>query len=174
MLPTCGALDVGPGSGPPRLLILAELSVLVGCNVATPSPSPSPPPTSKPDLVVRLPGGVPGTPNLLSIFDEAGVVTDARVPDDEPRDLSADISATPLTEASVLVEWSWLICESRPSLTVDRADGRLTLFLDHGPVPDSCAAAAEPYGVLLMVDPSIDLDEIEIHVAESRPLITET
>ncbi len=65
-----------------------------------------------------------------------------------------------------------VICESRPSLTVDRADDRLTLFLEHGPVPDSCAAMAVPYGVLLMVDPSLDLDEIE--VGESRPSITET
>jgi len=154
----------------PALLILATLSILIGCKAATPSPSP--PPTPTPDLVVRLWGGVPGTPNLLSIFDEAGVVTDARVPDEEPKDLSADISATPLSETSVLVEWSGFICESRPSLTVDRADDRLTLFLEHGPVPDSCAAAAAPYGVLLMVDPSIDLDEIE--VAESRPSLTES
>ncbi len=146
------------------LLILATLSILIGCKAATPSPSA--PPTPTPDLVVRLWGGVPGTPNLLSIFDEAGVVTDARVPDEEPKDLSADISATPLSETSVLVEWSGFICESRPSLTVDRADDRLTLFLEHGPVPDSCAAMAVPYGVLLMVDPSLDLDEIE--VGESR------
>jgi hypothetical protein len=152
------------------LLILAALSILTGCKAATPSPSA--PPTPTPDLVVRLWGGVPGTPNLLSIFDEAGVVADARVPDEEPKDLSADISATPLTETSVLVEWSGFICGSRPSLTVDRADDRLTLFLEHGPVPDSCAAAAAPYGVLLMVDPSIDLDEIE--VAESRPSLTES
>lgn len=152
------------------LLILAALSILVGCNAATPTPSQRPTPT--PDFVVRLQGGVPGTPNLLSIFDEAGVVTDARVPDDEPKDLSADISATPLTKASVLVEWSGFICESQPSLTVDRADDQLSLFLDHGPVPDSCAAAAVPYGVLLMVDASIDLDEVE--VAESRLQVTET
>lgn len=107
-------------------------------------------------------------PEHLSIFDEAGVVTAARVPEDEPKDLHADISATPLTEVSLLVEWSGFTCESRPSLTVDRADDRLTLFLEHGPVPDSCAAAAEPYSVLLTVDPSLDLDGIEIEVAESR------
>lgn len=149
------------------LLILAALSIIIGCKAATPSPSPLPTPT--PEFVVQLRGGVPGTPNLLSIFDEARVVTDARVPGEEPEDLSADISATPLTEASVLVEWSGFICESRPSLTVDRAGDRLTIFLDHGPVPDSCAAAAVPYDVLLMVDPSLDLDEIDIEVAESRP-----
>jgi len=55
-----------------------------------------------------------------------------------------------------------LMCESQPVLLVQRTgNDRLAIHLDHGPSPDSCAAAGIDYRVVLHLDRPVSLEAIE-------------
>lgn len=129
-------------------------TVLVGCDMAVP--------TSSPDYVVRLPGGVPGTPNVLSIVDPSGVVVGAQVAEDAPPLTEAAAQTSSLGDGQLLVAWEGGICESEPVLTIGGSAGSLRLQLNHGPSPESCAAAGVEYAVVLQFDRSVDADHSEI------------
>lgn len=132
-------------------------TLLVGCDLAVPTPSP--------DFAVRLPGGVPGTPNILSIVDPSGVVVDAQVADDHPPLAEAAAQTSSLGNGQLLVAWEGGICESQPVLTIGASAGSLRLQLNHGPSPESCAAAGVEYAVVLQLDPSVNADRTEIEEA---------
>lgn len=147
-------------------LALGLLSVLVSGCVTTPS-QPSA------DFVLELPHGVPGTPNVLSIVDEAGIVRSVDLGTDDLVDgnTSIAIARPPGASSSVQVEWLGLMCESQPVLLVERAgNDRLAIRLDHGPSPDSCAAAGIDYRIVLHLDRSVPAEAIEAtETSPSRP-----
>ncbi len=101
-----------------------------------------------------------GSPNILAIYDQTGLVAGARfLPNfDHIEALTVTQGAD---ETIIDVAWVGLGCESRPTLSITSHASGVQVTLDHGPRPDSCAAMAENYGVQVELSEPVPLSEIE-------------
>lgn len=124
-------------------------------------------PTPDPDFVLRLASGIADTPAVLHVIDEAEVVVDARPGIESLIEDNAALAlaSVPNTASTVQVEWTGLMCESAPVLTISARDEGLLMHLDHGPSPSSCPALGVDYRVRLVLDPGVSIDSFDLEEA---------
>ena len=124
-------------------------------------------PTPSPDAAVQLPEGVPDNPNVLSVYDETGLLKAVRYVPNFEGIQSLTVAQGEGGLSTIKVGWVGLNCEARPTLTFAEHEGGYRVTLDHGPRPEDCALMAITYQVELELSEPVPISEIEaIEAAE--------
>ncbi len=146
---------------PLRLGLLAISTLTASCAFAS---SPGTPAATAPAFVVDVPGGLPDYASQVSVYAPPGLLSEV-----EYAPSLEGIQGLTLTRQDtnrLLVAWVGLVCETRPTLTLETGASRLVVVLDHGPWTKDCPAMGLTLQVALTFADAIpdNLEQREVKV----------